>query len=76
MKTKNSFKNMINTIVAMDNDLFLTVDDTTYDAWLGILGDFYKDDTFHGKKGFIKNALATKRNLWTDLNNFYNAHMA
>ena len=30
MKTKNSFKNMINTIVAMDNDLFLTVDDTTY----------------------------------------------
>lgn len=76
MKTAKGFKGMVNTVIAMDNALLLTADDAVYDAWLGILGDYYKDDSFTGKVAFIKNALVTDRNRWKNLNDFFNTHMA
>lgn len=76
MSTTNSFRGMVKAVIAMDNALLLTADDAVYDAWLGVLGDYYKDDTFTGKVAFIKNALVTDRNRWKDLNDFFNTHMA
>lgn len=69
----NLFKVRVDMVNKMDVDLMMNADDTTYDAWLDILGDYY--DTVLTKTAFIKNALLADKDLWNKLNNFYNLHM-